>query len=228
MNTGLKLYTYFRSSAAYRVRIALNLKGLPFEAVPVHLARNGGEQLTDEYRAINPSALVPSLQVDGAEGAEGAIITQSMAIVEYLEEAYPALPLLPAGPLERARVRELAQMIACDIHPIDNLRVLRYLVRTLGVSDEAKNAWYRHWIAEGFAAFEAQLTRDSTNKPAPGRFCHGDAPTIADCFLVPQVYNAQRFDIDIKAYPNIARINDACAELPAFIAAHPARQGDSE
>ena len=213
----MKLYTYFRSSAAYRVRIALNLKGLPYEAVPVHMVRHGGEQLADAYRAVNPSALVPSLQDDGAT------ITQSMAIVEYLEEAHPAVPLLPSAPLERARVRALAQMIACDIHPLDNLRVLRYLVRTLGVGEEAKNDWYRHWIHEGFAAFEAQLARGSA-----GRFCHGDAPTIADCFLVPQVYNAQRFDIDLGAWPRIVAINDACAQLPAFIAAHPAQQADAE
>jgi maleylacetoacetate isomerase len=214
----MKLYTYFRSSAAYRVRIALNLKGLAYDAVPVHLVKGGGEHLQDAYRAVNPSALVPSLQ------DEGATITQSMAILEYLEETHPATPLLPAAPLERARVRELAQMIACDIHPVNNLRILRYLVRTLGVSDDAKNEWYRHWIKEGFAALEAHLARD----PAPGRFCHGDTPTMADCFLVPQVYNAQRFDIDMTAYPRIAAINDACAALPAFAAAHPAQQPDSE
>jgi maleylpyruvate isomerase len=214
----MKLYTYFRSSAAYRVRIALNLKGLPYEAVPVHLLKGGGEQLKDDYRAVNPSALVPSLQ------DEGATITQSMAILEYLEETHPAVPLLPSAPLERARVRELAQIVACDIHPVNNLRILRYLVRTLKISDEAKNEWYRHWVKEGFAAFEAHLARD----PAPGRFCHGDTPTLADCFLVPQVYNGQRFDIDMGPYPNIARIDAACAELPAFIAAHPAQQPDSE
>jgi maleylacetoacetate isomerase len=214
----MKLYTYFRSSAAYRVRIALNLKGLAYDAVPVHLVKGGGEHLQDAYRAVNPSALVPSLQ------DEGATITQSMAILEYLEETHPAAPLLPAAPLERARVRELAQMIACDIHPVNNLRILRYLVRTLGVSDDAKNEWYRHWIREGFAALEAHLARD----PAPGRFCHGDTPTMADCFLVPQVYNAQRFDIDMTVYPRIAAINDACAALPAFAAAHPAQQPDSE
>jgi maleylpyruvate isomerase len=219
----VKLYTYFRSSAAWRVRIALNLKGLPYEAVPVHLVRHGGEQLQDGYRAINPSALVPSLQDDGAT------ITQSMAIVEYLEETHPAVPLLPSAPLERARVRELAQMIACDIHPLNNLRVLRYLVRTLGLKDEAKNAWYRHWIGEGFAALEAQLARDAAGHgAAPGRFCHGDTPTIADCFLVPQVYNAARFDVDMTPYPRIAGIDAACAELPAFAQAHPSRQGDAE
>jgi maleylpyruvate isomerase len=218
----VKLYTYFRSSAAWRVRIALNLKGLPYEAVPVHLIRHGGEQLQDAYRAINPSALVPSLE------AEGETITQSMAIVEYLEEMHPKIALLPAAPLERARVRALAQMIACDIHPLNNLRVLRYLVRTIKVSEEAKKAWYRHWIDEGFAALEAQLARDSAHDAAPGRFCHGDTPTIADCFLVPQVYNAARFDVDMTPYPRIAGIDAACAELPAFAAAHPARQGDAE
>ena len=216
----MKLYTYFRSSAAWRVRIALSLKGLPYDAVPVHLVRNGGEQLQHAYRAVNPSALVPSLQ---DEGAMGATITQSMAIVEYLEETHPAPPLLPPTPLERARVRALAQIVACDIHPLDNLRVLRYLVRNLGIGEDAKNTWYRHWICEGFAAFEAQLARG----PA-GRFCHGDTPTLADCFLVPQVYNAARFDVDMTPYPRIVGIDAACARLPAFDAAHPARQGDAE
>jgi maleylpyruvate isomerase len=214
----MKLYTYFRSSAAYRVRIALNLKGLPYEAVPVHLVKGGGEQLKDDYRAVNPSALVPTLQ------EEGATITQSMAILEYLEETHPEAPLLPSAPLDRARVRALAQMIACDIHPVNNLRVLRYLVRTLKISDDAKDEWYRHWVDEGFAALETHLAGDS----APGRFCHGDAPTMADCFLVPQVYNAARFDIDMTPYPRIASIDAACAALPAFAAAHPARQPDSE
>jgi maleylpyruvate isomerase len=210
----MKLHTYFRSSAAYRVRIALNLKGLPYEAVPVHLVKS--EQQSAEYRARNPSALVPSFEDDGAT------ITQSMAIIEYLEETHPIVALLPGDALGRARVRELAQMIGCDIHPVNNLRVLRYLVRTLGIDDNAKNEWYRHWIAEGFGALEAQLARGA------GRFCVGDAPTIADCFLVPQVYNAQRFDIDLAPYPNIVRIDAACAELPAFIAAHPSRQPDAE
>ncbi|WP_426174771.1 maleylacetoacetate isomerase [Massilia sp. TWR1-2-2] len=214
----MKLYTYFRSSAAYRVRIALNLKGLPYEAVPVHLVKHGGEHLQDDYRAMNPSALVPTFDDDGAT------LTQSMAILEYLEETHPAVPLLPAAPRQRARVRALAQIVACDIHPVNNLRILRYLVRTLGISDDAKNEWYRHWIGEGFAALEAQLAADS----APGRFCQGDAPGFADCFLVPQVYNAQRFNIDLAPYPNIARINDACAQLPAFIAAHPSQQPDAE
>ncbi|MES2759422.1 MAG: maleylacetoacetate isomerase [Pseudomonadota bacterium] len=214
----MKLFTYFRSSAAYRVRIALNLKGLPYEAVPVHLVKHGGEHLQDAYRAMNPSALVPTFE------DQGAMLTQSMAILEYLEETHPALPLLPAAPLERARVRALAQMVACDIHPVNNLRILRYLVHTLGISDDAKNEWYRHWVREGFAALEGHLA----SNPAPGRFCHGDTPTFADCFLVPQVYNAQRFNVDIAAYPNIARIDAACAQLPAFVAAHPAQQPDAE
>ena len=176
----MKLYTYFRSSAAYRVRIALNLKGLPYEAVPVHLVKHGGEQLKDEYRAINPSALVPSLQ------DEGATITQSMAILEYLEETHPAVPLLPSAPLERARVRELAQLIACDIHPVNNLRVLRYLVRTLGISDEPRTSGTGTGSTKGFAALEAHLARD----PAPGRFCHGDAPTYRR--LLPGAAGVQR------------------------------------
>jgi maleylacetoacetate isomerase len=214
----MKLYTYFRSSAAYRVRIALNLKGLKYEAVPVHLLKGGGEQLSEGYRHINPSALVPALQ------DERGTLTQSMAILEYLEETHPDVPLLPADPLGRARVRELCQIVACDIHPLNNLRVLRYLVRQLGVDDEAKNAWYRHWVREGLAAFEAHLARDA----ATADFCHGETPTLADCFLVPQVFNAQRFEIDIAAYPNIARINATCATLPAFEHAHPSRQPDAE
>jgi maleylpyruvate isomerase len=214
----MKLYTYFRSSAAYRVRIALNLKGLGYEAVPVHLQRHGGEQLQDGYRTINPSGLVPALQ------DERGTLTQSMAILEYLEETHPDVPLLPVDPLGRARVRELSQIIACDIHPLNNLRVLRYLVRTMGVSDEAKNEWYRHWVKEGLASLEAHLARDA----GTADFCHGEMPTLADCFLVPQVYNAQRFDIDVSAYPNIARINGNCVGLPAFEHAHPSQQPDAE
>ncbi|WLI87553.1 maleylacetoacetate isomerase [Massilia sp. R2A-15] len=210
----MKLHTYFRSSAAYRVRIALNLKGLPYDAVPVHLVKS--EHQSPGYRAMNPSALVPTFE------DEGATITQSMAIIEYLEETHPQVPLLPRDALGRARVRELAMMIGCDIHPVNNLRVLRYLVRTLGIDDDAKNAWYRHWIEEGFGALEAQLARGA------GRFCVGDTPTIADCFLAPQVYNAQRFDIDLAPYPTIVRINDTCSMLPAFVAAHPAQQPDAE
>jgi len=214
----MKLYTYFRSSAAYRVRIALNLKGLAYDAIPVHLLREGGQHLQDSYRAINPSALVPSFQ------DEHITLSQSMAIIEYLEEVYSQFPLLPQDAPGRARVRELAQIVGCDIHPVNNLRVLNYLVKHLGLPDQAKTEWYRHWIIEGFASLEAHLARD----PAAGPFCHGDHPTIADCFLVPQVFNAQRFNIDVSAYPNIDRINSLCIELPAFQHAHPSHQPDTE
>ena len=214
----MKLFTYFRSSAAYRVRIALNLKGLGYDAVPVHLLRDGGQHLLDEYRAINPSGLVPAFQDDAIT------LTQSMAILEYLEEAYPQVPLMPTGAVARAHVRELAQIIACDIHPVNNLRVLKYLVRQLGQSEEVKTDWYRHWVIEGFQSLEAHLARHLDT----GTFCYGHSPTIADCFLVPQVFNAQRFDIDVTAYPTISRINDMCVDLPAFNAAHPAKQPDAE
>ncbi len=214
----MKLYTYFRSSAAYRVRIALNLKGLDYEAVPVHLLREGGQHLMDNYLTINPSGLVPALQDDRMT------LTQSMAIIEYLDELHPMVPLLPKDAVGRARVRELAQIIACDIHPVNNLRVLKYLVKHLGLSEEAKTDWYRHWVIEGLRSVEAHLARNL----GTGRFCHGDTPTIADCFLVPQVFNAQRFDIDVDAYPTIARINALCVDLPAFKAAHPSQQPDAE
>ena len=213
----MRLYTYFRSSAAYRVRIALGLKGLAYEAVPVHLLRHGGEQRQAPYLAINPAGLVPALDDDG-------LLTQSMAIIEYLDETHPQVPLLPADARGRARVRALAQMVACDIHPIGNLRVLRYLAHTLGVPDDARQAWSRHWIAEGFAAIEALLA----GSPDTGRFCHGDTPTLADCCLVPQVFNARRFGVDLTAYPTIAAIVAACAALDAFAAAHPANQADGD
>mgnify|MGYP000403814168 FL=1 len=215
----MKLYTYFRSSAAYRVRIALNLKGLAYEALPVHLLRGGGEQLQPAYRAVNPAALIPSLEDDN-----GATLTQSMAIIEYLDETHPAVPLLPADPLGRARVRALALTVACDIHPLGNLRVLKYLVHQLKVADEAKAEWSRHWIGEGFGALEAMLAAS----PETGRFCHGDTPTLADCCLAPQVFNALRFEVDMARYPTIARIHAACGELDAFIAAHPSKQPDAE
>ncbi|BDT60148.1 maleylacetoacetate isomerase [Massilia varians] len=214
----MKLYTYFRSSAAYRVRIALNLKGLDYQAVPVHLLREGGQHLMDDYLTINPSGLVPALQDDRMT------LTQSMAIIEYLDEVYPLVPLLPKDAVGRARVRELAQIIACDIHPVNNLRVLKYLVKHLGQSEEAKTDWYRHWVIEGLRSLEAHLARNL----GTGLFCHGDTPTIADCFLVPQVFNARRFDIDIDAYPTIARIDALCVDLPAFKAAHPSQQPDAE
>ena len=214
----MKLYTYFRSSAAYRVRIALNLKGLAYEAVPVHLLRNGGEQLAEAYRAVNPAGLLPALEDDGA------VITQSLAIIEYLDEMHTMVPLLPQDALGRARVRALSQTIACDTHPLTNLRVLKHLKGPLGLSEEAKMDWYRHWMKEGMAVLEAQLAGSGDT----GRFCHGDTPTMADCCLVPQVFNAQRFEIDLAPYPTIAHIHEHCAGLPAFVAAHPAQQPDAE
>lgn len=214
----MKLYSYFRSSASYRVRIALNLKGLAYETVPVHLLRDGGEQLTEAYRKLNPDGLVPALEV------EGAALQQSLAIIEYLEETHPQPPLLPQSPLDRAWVRGIALSIACDIHPINNLRVLRYLVRTLKVSEDDKNAWYRHWCEQGLAALETTLSRDAR----VGTFCYGDSPTLADCCLVPQVANAQRLSCDLSGMPTIMRINEACLALDAFARAAPAVQPDAE
>ncbi len=214
----MKLYTYFRSSAAYRVRIALNLKGLDYEAVPVHLVRGGGEQKRPEYLALNPAGLLPSLEVGGQ------VLTQSLAIIEYLEETHPAPPLLPADPLCRARVRAIAQTIACDIHPINNLRVLQALVRDFGASDAQKNAWYRHWVETGLAAVEAMLAND----PRTGRFCHGDAPGLADCCLVPQVFNAQRFACRTEHIPTVMRIAAECETIEAFRLAAPGNQPDAE
>ncbi len=214
----MKLYTYFRSSAAYRVRIALNLKGLPYEAVPVHLLRNGGEQRQADYLALNPAGLVPVLE-DG-----GAVLTQSLAIIEYLDETHPQPPLLPGDALGRARIRALAQAIACDIHPINNLRVLQYLSRELGASEEQKTAWYRHWVEEGLAAVEAMLAQ----APRSGRFCFGDTPTLADICLVPQVFNAQRFKCNTAHIPTVLRIAEACEALEAFRLAAPANQPDAE
>lgn len=214
----MKLYGYFRSSAAYRVRIALNLKGLAYETVPVHLMKEGGQQFKDEYLALNPTALVPTL-VDG-----DLAIGQSMAIMEYLEETHPAPALLPADAPGRARVRAIAQTIACDIHPLNNLRVLKYLKHGMKVSEQDKNDWYRHWIAVGLASVEAMLA----DHPATGRYCHGDQPTLADLCLVPQLFNARRFDCDVTAFPTIVRIAQACAELPAFEQAEPGNQPDCE
>ncbi|WP_313951352.1 maleylacetoacetate isomerase [Accumulibacter sp.] len=214
----LKLYTYYRSSAAYRVRIGLQLKGLAYESVPVHLTRNGGEHLQEDYRAINPGALVPCLQ-DGE-----LTISQSLAILEYLEEKYPRQPLLPADAAGRARVRALALIVACDIHPLNNLRILKYLGDRLALGEEARNRWYRHWVEEGFMTIEAHLAHDSQT----GEFCHGDTPGLADCCLVPQVFNAGRFNVALNPYPNIRRIARRCEELPEFAAAHPARQPDAE
>ncbi|MGH8191848.1 MAG: maleylacetoacetate isomerase [Rhodanobacteraceae bacterium] len=212
------LYSYWRSSAAYRVRIALNLKGLKYAIAPVHLVKGGGEQHHDAYRAINPQQLVPAL-VDGDQ-----VVRESLAIIEYLEEAYPDTPrLLPRDPFARARVRALAQMVACDIHPLGNLRVLQYLQGTLGVDDEQKLAWSRHWIEVGFEAIETLLAAsDHTD-----RFCEGDAPGMADCCVVPQVYNARRFNVSLDRHPSIVRIDAACRELEAFRRAAPEAQPDA-
>lgn len=215
----MKLYSYFRSSASYRVRIALNLKGLGCDIVPVHLLKGGGEQLQPEYRRLNPDALVPSLQLDG-----GDVLTQSLAIIEYLEETHPTPALLPADPLDRAWVRGIALAIACDIHPINNLRVLRYLTGEMKLSEDDKNRWYRHWVEQGLAAVEQTLAHD----PRRGRFCFGDMPGLADCFLVPQIANAQRMNCDLSQVPTLVRINEACLALDSFAAASPARQPDAE
>jgi len=196
----MQLYSYFRSSAAFRVRIALALKGLAFDYVPVHLVRN--EQLAPAFSALTPTRLVPLL-TDGE-----ARLSQSLAIIEYLDETHPQPPLLPGDALGRARVRALALDIACEIHPLNNLRVLRYLVRDLGVSEEAKNSWYRHWVESGLEAVELQLASHS----ATGRFCHGDAPTLADCTLVPQIFNAQRLDMDKIEFLRVDQFRDSPLE----------------
>ena len=214
----MKLYTYFRSSAAYRVRIALNLKQLEYDAVPVHLVRGGGEHRQPAYLALNPAGLVPTL-VDGANA-----LHQSLAIIEYLDETCPQPALLPGGAADRARIRAIAQAIACDIHPINNLRVLQYLSRVFGASDAQKNAWYRHWVEVGLAAVEARLAGDVRT----GEFCHGDTPTLADCCLVPQVFNARRFDCDLSAMPTIVGIAERCAAIDAFRRAAPEQQPDAD
>ena len=205
------LYSYYRSTASYRVRIALNLKRLEYEHESIHLVNNGGEQFSPEYQAINPQSFVPSF-VD-----ENTTINQSLAIIEYLEECYPQAPLLPKNPSDRALNRSLSLLIACDIHPLDNLSVLKYLKNTLAVSDEQKTAWYHHWIIQGFTAFEARLAQTGSN----GQFCAGDHPTMADCCLIPQVYNANRFQCPLDQFPLIQAINTHCLNLPAFTDASP-------
>ena len=212
----MKLHNYFRSSTSFRVRIALNMKGLGYDYQPVHL-RNG-EQRGAAYLALNPQGGVPALELDG-----GRVLTQSMAILEYLEEAYPEPPLLPADPLGRARVRSLAYAVACDIHPLNNLRVLQRL-KALGQDQDGVTAWFRHWIAVEFAALEQRLANESET----GQFCHGDAPTLADLCLAPQVINGQRFDCDMAPYPTIRRIHQECMALDAFAKAHPMKQPDAE
>jgi maleylpyruvate isomerase len=211
----MKLHDYFRSSACYRVRIALGLKGLRYEQTFVNLRER--EQAGEGYRQVNPAGLVPTLEDDAGRHS------QSLAIVEYLEERYPEPPLLPPDAAGRARVRALALAVACDIHPLNNLRVLRYLKDALQLDEPARDAWYAHWIATGLSALEAELARDRST----GRHCHGDTPGLADLCLVPQVYNAERMKCDLGPYPVIRRLVAAARELPAFQAAEPSRQPDA-
>ena len=213
----MKLYDFYRSSAAYRVRIALGMKGIAAERAFVHLRH--GAQRGDDYLAINPHGLVPALVTD-----EGDVLKQSLAIIEWLDETFPEPPFLPHAPVERARVRAIALGIACDIHPLNNLRVLQYLKGTFGLSEAQRNGWYKYWIDVGFEALDKELAGDR----ATGTFCHGDTPTLADICLVPQIANARRFEVDLAPYPTLTRIDSACAALPAFDAALPARQPDAE
>jgi len=217
VNERLRLFSYWRSSAAYRVRIGLNLKGLPHELAPVHLLRGGGEQHSAEFRETNPQGLVPVLQ----HGQR--MLRQSVAILEYLDEVWPQPALLPATARERQRVRALAQLVACDIHPLNNLRVLQYFENEWHVPQPEREEWVRHWIIDGLSAFEAMLA----DHPSTDMFCDGHAPTIADCCLIPQLYNARRFGLDLTAYPTIQRIEAACLALPAFDAARPEKQPDA-
>ncbi|MDP2606022.1 MAG: maleylacetoacetate isomerase [Deltaproteobacteria bacterium] len=214
----MKLYTFFRSSASYRVRIALNLKGLQYEQAPIHLRRGGGEQLSAAYKAINPQALVPALE-DG-----GKILTQSLAIIEYLEERYSQPPLLPRDPADKAVVRSMALIIACEVHPIQNLRVLQYVKREYNQSDEQVNRWAQHWIDLGLAALEQIIVA----QPRRGKFCFGDTPTLADICLVPQLGNARRYGCDLSPYPAVIEIEKNCMALPAFADAAPEKQPDAE
>jgi maleylacetoacetate isomerase len=213
--TSVKLYGYFRSSAAYRVRIALNLKNLSHEQQSVHLTRNGGWQWSEEYRAVNPQKRVPALALDN-----GTILVQSLAIIEYLEEVHPQPPLLPADPAERAEVRAVSQIIACDIHPLNNLAALNYLKGPLQHDQSAVDEWYRHWVMQGLQAVEALL--------GPGPYAFGAHVTVADLCLVPQVFNARRFKVDMGKYPKIASADAACLKLPAFDKARPENQPDAE
>lgn len=242
----LTLHTYFRSSAAYRVRIALNLKGLPYESVPVHLVRDGGQHHQPAFKALNPAELLPVLQT------EGHVLTQSLSILEYLEERYPTPALLPGTPEQRAFIRSLALDVACEIHPVNNLRVQQHLTAAFGASDEQRRQWVQHWIHMGFAAIEQRLasqtdpsgrldhpgsagrsssagrTGSTRSADSSGHFCVGDQPTLADVVLIPQVFNALRFGVTLQDYPRIERVWTHCTQLPAFEAASPARQGDAE
>ena len=217
MEAGLTLYSYWRSSAAYRVRIGLNLKGLAYAVTPVHLVRDGGQQHAADYAALNPQELVPTLR----HGER--VLTQSLAILEYLEETRPQAPLLPADAAGRARVRALAQLVACDIHPLNNLRVLQFFDRQWNVPQPERDDWVLHWMREGFTAMEAMLAASADT----GDYCHGNTPGLADCCLLPQLYNARRFKLDLDAFPTLRRIEAACLQLPAFDAARPENQPDA-
>jgi maleylacetoacetate isomerase/maleylpyruvate isomerase len=208
----MELFNYFRSSASYRVRIALACKGLAYDYRPVHLQKN--EQFSESYEAVSASRLVPLLR-DGEH-----TLTQSLAIIEYLDETHPEPPLLPRDAAGRARVRALSLDIACEIHPLNNLRVLRYLVHSMKVSEEDKNRWYKHWVESGLEVVERQLAAQ------PGRYCHGDTPTMADCVLVPQIFNARRFDCRLDHVPHVMRVFDACMALPAFSETQPSKCPD--
>ncbi len=214
----LALYTYFRSSAAYRVRIALNLKGLDADHRFIHLLKDGGQQHGEAYRAINPQQLIPTL-IDN-----GHAIAQSLAIIEYLEETHPEPPLLPKGALARARVRQIAYAVACDIHPVNNLRVLQQLKRNFAATEDQRAEWQKHWIALGFTAIESLLA----NAPETGVYCHGDAPSLADICLIPQMANARRVNLDLAPYPTLTRIEQSALANPAFAAAQPKEQRDAE
>jgi len=211
----VKLYSYFRSSAAYRVRIALNLKGLPYETVSIHLTKDGGKQFSPEYKAVNAQMRVPALELDGGE-----VLTQSLAIIDYLDEMHPRPPFLPTDPVPRAKVRAVAQAIACDIHPLNNIGPLKYIKSALGKDQSAIDAWYRHWILIGFEAVETWLK--------PGPYAFGDRVTLADICLVPQVANARRFNVPLESFPKIVGAAAACLALPAFDSARPENQPDAE
>jgi maleylpyruvate isomerase len=211
----MKLYSYFRSSAAYRVRIALNLKGIAYETAPIHLVKDGGHNRRPEYRAVNPQMRVPALVT-----SSGEVLIQSLAIIDYLDETHPNPPLLPKDPIARARARSLAEIVACDIHPLNNTSPLRYLKRVMHQEQSAIDAWYHHWVTEGFEALEALV--------GPGPYCCGSNVTIADICLVPQVYNARRLKVPLDKFPKIVAIEGACLALPAFDRARPENQPDAE